>query len=194
MVTAQAGVSRALYLLVLYKYASTSNFVCPEVPDHRRDELPPPGTTYFDFRDHKSLSYSYQVMKRGATGRISQLWMGSNPDIAILADRNPISGVDGWSGDHAVPIPDPGNRKKSGYDEFDRNSFNHAQQGQHVVSIDTSIRWTDTPYCGAPDTTRTPNVADNIWTPRFASTAAPGFVADSSPDAAPETPDSFLWP
>jgi len=94
-----AGVSRALYLLVFNKYASTTAFVCPSADGHQADTLPPSGQTWFDFTDYKKLSYSYMVRKNpiSTTPPTAKypLWIGSNPGLVYLADRNPISGIDG---------------------------------------------------------------------------------------------------
>ena len=199
-----AGVSRALYLLVLLKYASTTAFVCPSVSGHSPDTLPPSTSRYYDFENALKLSYSYQVRKQKTGGKtMYPLWMATNPALVVLADRTPISGLDGWNNLTTPTMAtggsdaDGGNVKKSGQDEWNKNSFNHQQEGQLVVSVDSSIRWTDTPFCGVIDTSQTPNVADNIWTPTFGlKTAPPGDISEAVPDdiVKEEGNDSFLWP
>lgn len=204
----KSGTSRALYLLVHHKYASTGAFVCPSVNDHKSDKLPPDTTTkYYDFETPKNLSYSYQVQKQiDSSKRMYSIWLGSNPSLVYLADRNPIAGLDGWSpadgAGSASVTDDAGNLKKSGKDEYIRNSFNHRQDGQNIVSVDSSIRWTETPICGVThnflDGTNSVTKTDNIWTPNFkrGTDSPPSFNAASAvpEDEWGEGIDSFLWP
>lgn len=200
-----AGPSRALYLLVQYKQASPAAFICPSTSDHLPDKLPSDKTIrYYDFETEKNLSYSYQVMKAPSGKQLRPIWQGSNTSLIYLADRNPISGIDGWTTSGTGSTASVTDVDRGGSDEYDQNSFNHRQAGQNVVAIDASIRWAETPLCGVTHNYLSGGTAktktDNIWTPTFTDTdsaeAKGTFDASSAvpDDEWAENIDSFLWP
>lgn len=183
----QVGASRSLFLLIRKDYASFKAFVCPSAESylgHEIDETIDLETEY-DFSSHTSLSYSYQVQKKDdddtPAGHPTSIIDSSQ--LAVYADRNPISGRSGWtpSGTGYVATGD--------VTRLSQNSFNHNQAGQNVGFADASIRWVLNPYVGPEDTTS--NQPDNIWVTENTATGLDGGISPIYPTS---DLDSVLWP
>jgi hypothetical protein len=72
-------------------------------------------------------------------------------DLVVLADRNPYTRPEGTRQPVLSADSDP-----------EANSLNHSGTGQNVLALDGSVRWHETPRCGAP---RPGGERDNIYRP-----------------------------
>ena len=185
-IAGNAGASRSLFLLIRNDYVGFKAFLCPSAVSyvgHEVDETVDIDTEY-DFPSHKNLSYSYQVQKRGPAGEAGHpTTIMDSSDLAVYADRSPVSGEDGWraSGGGYVATPDLA--------RVGQNSFNHDQAGQNVGFADASVRWETTPQVGPVDATS--KKPDNIWVTEDTATGGDGGVDPIYPTS---DMDSVLWP
>jgi len=186
-----SGNSRSLFLLVRMRGITTTapadqpGYVAPQVflcPGDLNAIKPSWTTTALaanrDFADYRNLSYSYQVQKSraGAYYPTSALTPGA---VAILADRNPMSGT---STDWAT-YAGGGRAATPTISRYTGNSYNHSRRGQVVLYASASANWTVNPQAGSN--------GDNIWTPDVAGGPTAANVTDGAPQ---HEFDSFLWP
>ncbi len=157
--------SANLFTLVTTKHVMPWDLDCPG------NEFAPAGgvdPADQDWDSVEEVSYSYRLMPRGRN-RLALL----DSDAAVLSDRSPIliSSVRGW---RVTP---------------ESSSLNHGREGQHLLAVDGSVRWADSPVL---------ENGDNIWLPRvveqFVNTVRKkygyidGFEMPSTPG------DTFLGP
>ena len=157
--------SANLFTLVTTKHVMPWDLDCPG------NEFAPAGgvdPADQDWDSVEEVSYSYRLMPRGRN-RLALL----DSDAAVLSDRSPIliSSVRGW---RVTP---------------ETSSLNHGREGQHLLAVDGSVRWADSPVL---------ENGDNIWLPRvveqFVNTVRKkygyidGFEMPSTPG------DTFLGP
>lgn len=118
--------SANLFTLVTNRYVRLSDLACPGNPFAPRNEPSPEAR---DWRNLQEVSYSYQIIPKGA--RIDLV--GS--DRVVLADRSPIvlaAAENRW----ADPL---------------WNSPNHTGRGQHLLQADGSVLWLETPVLETGD-------------------------------------------
>lgn len=125
--------SANLFTLVRTKHVPSWSLACPG------NEHAPSGPYPKDAEDWgtiEEVSYSYRLMPRG-TDRLHAL----SSDAVVLADRSPVL-LAGLRGQRISPeAPSP----------------NHGREGQHLLRVDDSVRWTVSPVL---------DNGDNIWLPR----------------------------
>jgi prepilin-type processing-associated H-X9-DG protein len=147
-------ISSSLYLLIKYTDLAPKLFVCPGdsgatvfnpaddgIHDKTLQEL-------WDFGRVTSNHYSYAYHK--PFGQYV-LTISSNPDMAVLADKNPwLSPVN--------PEPYPGSFDPDGDREAIKagNSFSHDNEGQNVLFVDGHVGFETQSFCGVDK--------DNIYT------------------------------
>ena len=169
---AYKGNSCNMYVLIRLEMISQAAFICPST-EHDVNPLGNPSGTPpdDDFRHYENLSYSFHAQRAGHTSKIARPISTISPSgMAMLADRTPISGNDCWADSGAgwyygAPEAMPG-LPEGGLDKYKQNSFNHNQDGQNVVFLNSSCRFVTTPRVGVNE--------DNIW-----SWAAPGETPDA---------------
>ncbi len=84
-------------------------------------------------------SYSYQMPYGGVTQMFYSLSTNRQPEIPVMADRNPYLVLDQ---EERPPYEYGTAREKWG------NSPNHKFEGQNVLFNDSSTKWQTIPYCG----------------------------------------------
>jgi prepilin-type N-terminal cleavage/methylation domain-containing protein len=174
-----------LYLLIRLGLALPEDFVCPATGD--RPAFGPFTDTRFSFMAFKPgspvltdeereflqthatrhCSYSYQNLlgHRRNNPAIAEPAAGallldhSPPDLAILADHNPYTELQG----EARPCRDSDAEPLA-------NSLNHQGRGQNVLYLNGSILWSSTPECGA---TLDDGARDNIYRPAVGQVTDP---------------------
>ena len=174
-----------LYLLIRLGLAAPENFICPASGD--RPAFGPFPDTRFGFLAFKPgalsltdeerqfmqlhaarhCSYSYQNMLGHrlsnpcvADPEAGRVHIDNGPrDLAILADHNPYTEIQGEGRPKLDPLKAPL-----------ANSLNHAGRGQNVLYLNGRIQWHTTPECGAavPD-----GGCDNIYRPAAGSVTDP---------------------
>lgn len=185
-IASSAGASRSLFLLIRNDYVSLKAFVCPSAEKRLGHEVNQTIDidAQYDFPSYKNLSYSYQVQKTDpASGAGHRTGLMASSDLAVYADRSPLSGQDGWSarGWGYAATPDLARRTQ--------NSFNHDQVGQNVGFADGSVHWETTPQVGAVDAIS--KKPDNIWVTEDRATGGDAGVDPIYPTS---KLDSVLWP
>ena len=153
------GNSCNMYAVVALGHISSAAFICPSTTHTRHaDENQ---TTDDDFRSRHNLSYSMHVQReeQSTNKEWRPLTLNSEANMALMADRTPISGNTSWSvhagsgGSEATPTKQT---SEGGTSKAKQNSFNHDQEGQNVAYVDCHVNWQTSPKAGL-DT-------DNIWT------------------------------
>jgi len=133
--TPERSNSSNLYTLVRNGFARLDDLACPTNPNAPTGEADP---NAWDWNSLEEISYSYRIMPRGGM-------RASMPDqpvrVVLLADRS--------------PVVLRAHRKESVIPE--ENSPNHHGNGQHMLMLDGSARWADSPLL---------DNRDNIWLPR----------------------------
>lgn len=133
--TPERSNSSNLYTLVRNQFAGLDDLACPSNPDAATGPADP---NAWDWNSIDEISYSYRIMPRGGLRATS---VAQPVRVVLLADRSPV--VLRISKKQAV-IPE-------------ENSPNHDHTGQHMLMLDGSSRWSDTPVLDS---------RDNIWLPR----------------------------
>jgi len=128
---------RHVYVLVRNGFTPARVFVCPSsrgVP-MPQDEV----RRHDNFLESRNVSYAYQNMagKRPVLGRADARMPVLGDDNPIFDDVRTLLGFGWW------------NRAQ-------RNSPDHGGAGQNLLSLDGTVRWTNTPFAGVG--------GDNIWT------------------------------
>ena len=148
------GNSCNMYVLVALGHISSAAFICPSIRHTQHSDEDQ--TEDDDFRSYKNLSYSMHVQReeQSTNKEWRPLTLNSDANMAMMADRTPMSGVDSWSphpvGDCWEATPVGGSQKAK------QNSFNHSQEGQNVAYVDCHVNWQTSPKVGVD--------SDNIWT------------------------------
>jgi len=156
---ARKGNSVNMYVLVRRDSISDKAFICPST-DHEVNVNANPATDD-DFRSYRNLSYSMHVQRRepSSAGEWRPLRITSDSDMALVADRTPISGESTWtvlSGDGGTQSDPSADGDEGGLDEGESNSFNHDREGQNVLYRDGHVLWRTSPNAGLN--------GDNMWT------------------------------
>ncbi|HHN77153.1 MAG TPA: hypothetical protein ENK11_00560 [Phycisphaerales bacterium] len=157
--------SANLYTLVRTKHVAPWMLTCPGNPAAPSEPL---DEQAMDWRTLDEVSYSYRLMPAGQN-RIDRL----DGDSVVLADRSPIL-LAALRGQRISP---------------ETSSPNHRREGQHLLRLDDSVRWSPTPVL---------ENGDNIWLPR----AIERFVHDArlkrglidGYELPEDTEDTFLGP
>jgi hypothetical protein len=126
--------SANLFTLVRTKHVPSWSLDCPGNEAAPRSA---PGQDAEDWGSLEEVSYSYRLMPRGQASLRSLA-----SDAVILADRSPIL-IAGMRGQRVSP---------------EASSPNHGLMGQHLLRVDGSVVWTDSPVLAD---------GDNIWLPRI---------------------------
>jgi len=156
----QGSINSSLYLLVKYAKLKPKYFIC--IKDKGVTEFRPAAEgeggrdliELWDFGSNpaRHVSYAYQMVYGPY-----KLSASSDPDMAVLADRNP------WI-DSPFQKAKDFSKFKTDIEPFNRtreqarcgNSFSHKDAGQNVTFMDGSTRFESRPYCGVDN--------DNIYT------------------------------
>lgn len=125
--------SANLYTLVRTKHVPSWSLDCPGNEAASRSD---PGKDAEDWGSLEEVSYSYRLMPRGQENLRSL-----TSDAVLLADRSPIL-IAGMRGQRVSP---------------EASSPNHGRLGQHLLRVDGSVVWADSPVLAD---------GDNIWLPR----------------------------
>lgn len=133
--TPERSNSSNLYTLVRNQFAGLDDLACPTNPNAARGDADP---NAWDWKSLDEISYSYRIMPQGGMRATS---VESPVRVVLLADRSPV--VLRISRNQPV-IPE-------------ENSPNHDHTGQHMLMLDGSARWSNTPVLDS---------RDNIWLPR----------------------------
>lgn len=165
--TPERSNSSNLYTLVRNGFAGLDDLACPTNPKALTGEADPEA---WDWNSLDEISYSYRIMPRGGM-RAS---IAEQPvRVVLLADRSPV--VLRVRRDQPV-IPE-------------ENSPNHSGSGQHMLLLDGSARWTESPLL---------DNRDNIWLPRPIETlihderTRRGIITGNEQPAGPT--DAFVGP
>lgn len=127
--------SANLFTLARTDHARLDDLACPSNPQALRG-TPEPGA--MDWRTIDELSYSYRIMPDG--GLRMTIAVPSTTRVVVTADRSPAT----LRVARSQPIVP------------EENTPNHDARGQHVLRLDGSAMWADTPVVGG----------DNIWLPK----------------------------
>ena len=133
--TPERSNSSNLYTLIRNHFANLDDLACPANPDAATGE---PDPNAWDWNSIQEISYSYRIMPKGGMRATS---VDQPVRVVLLADRSPV--VLRISRNESV-IPE-------------ENSPNHSHSGQHMLMLDGSSQWSDTPMLES---------RDNIWLPR----------------------------
>ena len=149
------SISSSLYLLVKYEYLTPRSFICKG--DSGATEFKPVDdgagdkklADLWDFgmMPGEHCSYSYHM-----PFSMYSLTSSSLPRMAVVADRNPfIVSPMAEPKDISLFVPEGGREAiKIG------NAWQHQENGQNVLFMDTHVSFEKAPYCGVDD--------DNIYT------------------------------
>jgi Tfp pilus assembly protein PilE len=127
--------SANLFTLARTDHARLDDLACPSNPQALRG-TPEPGA--MDWRTIDELSYSYRIMPDG--GLRMTIAVPSTTRVVVTADRSPAT----LRVARRQPIVP------------EENTPNHDARGQHVLRLDGSAMWADSPVVGG----------DNIWLPK----------------------------
>ncbi len=127
--------SSNLFTLVRTDNADLDDLACPSNPNAATGEMEPGA---WDWNSLAEVSYSYRIMPPGGM-RASAI--AQPMGIVLLADRSPV-------------VLRVANRQPIIPEE---NSPNHQGKGQHMLMLDGSSRWAQSPVFESND---------NIWLPR----------------------------
>ncbi|MEZ6165297.1 MAG: hypothetical protein R3B67_12790 [Phycisphaerales bacterium] len=133
--TPEQSNSANLFTLIRNQFAQLDDLACPANPNAATGDADP---NAWDWNSLEEVSYSYRIMPPGGMRATS---VEQPVRVVLLADRSPV--VLRISKKQAV-IPE-------------ENSPNHSQSGQHMLMLDGSSKWADTPMLDS---------RDNIWLPR----------------------------
>lgn len=125
--------SANLYTLARSQYAPLESMACPGNPKALLEADSPEAR---DWPSFECVSYSYRVMPRPER----DLW-GSPDAVVIVSDRSPVI-IRAVGGRTIFPF---------------ESSPNHAHQGQHMLTADGAVQWSDSPVLKS---------GDNIWLPK----------------------------
>lgn len=127
--------SSNLFTLVRTQMAGLDDLACPSNRHAATGEADPEA---WDWKSLEEISYSYRIMKPGGMRATA----APQPTaIVLLADRSPVI-LRVARGAPVIP---------------EENSPNHNGKGQHMLMLDGSSTWADSPVI---------NDQDNIWLPR----------------------------
>ena len=153
------GNSTNMFILVVQDYLPEDSFICPST-DHTPTALDVVANQD-DFVHYTNVSYSMHMQRksRGTPRGPFPLTLLSSAGMALLADRNPIAGITSWvywSTGQTYYAAMENESAQGGYDEMQKNSYNHDQNGQNVLYMDGHAEWCENPKVGVN--------GDNIWT------------------------------
>ncbi len=151
------------YILARQQYMTPEELDCPANPFASGKMMT---TEHFDWPTPQAVSYSYQNQYRS-----KPLELDANPNLAILADKNPlfIYQSDRMTFDGSSPVTAP--------------SHIHNGRGQNILTADGAVQWTLSPFIRSHDG----EGRDNVWLMNG--------VEDYSGTESPDDPeDNFLVP
>lgn len=133
--TPERSNSSNLYTLIRNQFAGLDDLACPSNPNAARGEADPDA---WDWNSLEELSYSYRIMPQGGIRTTS---IDQAVRVVLLSDRSPV--ILRIKANQPV-LPE-------------ENSPNHDHAGQHMLMLDGSSRWSESPVLDS---------RDNIWLPR----------------------------
>jgi len=133
--TPERSNSSNLYTLVRNQFAGLDDLACPTNPNAARGDADPDA---WDWNSLEEISYSYRIMPQGGMRATA---VETPVRVVLLADRSPV----------VLRI------KANKPVRPEENSPNHDHTGQHMLMLDGSANWSDTPVLDS---------RDNIWLPR----------------------------
>ncbi len=149
------SISSSFYLLVKYAEVEPKRFLCTN--DLKVNEFDPASygerdrelIDLWDFGPEpwKHCSFSYHM----PYGKYS-LTVSNDPDMAVLADRNPWISSLGWKAKNFAEFNPDGDRDAI----IAGNAYPHKNEGQNVLFIDSHVDFQPTSFCGVNQ--------DNIYT------------------------------
>lgn len=149
------SISSCFYLLVKYVEVTPKTFLCPQDEGTREFKPADEGAgnrnliELWDFGSDPTDNCSFSYHMPFSTYKLT---LSSEPGMAVAADRNPFQ---------IQPMEDPKDIKLFRV-EADRkgikagNAYQHDDEGQNVLYLDTHVAFEKKPYCGIYD--------DNIYT------------------------------
>ncbi len=133
--TPERSNSSNLYTLVRNNFAGLNDLACPTNPNAAIGDADPDA---WDWDSLDEISYSYRIMPRGGM----RATVPEQPvRVVLLADRSPVI-LRVKRNQPVIP---------------EENSPNHSGRGQHMLMLDGSARWAETPVIDS---------RDNMWLPR----------------------------
>jgi hypothetical protein len=133
--TPERSNSSNLYTLIRNQFIGLDELACPSNPKAARGEADP---NAWDWKSLEELSYSYRIMPQGGMRTTS---VDRPVRVVLLSDRSPVI--------LRIKANEPVRPEE--------NSPNHDFAGQHMLMLDGSAKWSDTPVLES---------RDNIWLPR----------------------------
>ena len=133
--TPERSNSSNLYTLVRNQFAGLDDLACPSNPKAATGDADPDA---WDWNSLEEISYSYRIMPQGGMRATS---IDQPVRVVLLSDRSPV--VLRIKANQAV--------------RPEENSPNHDHTGQHMLMLDGSATWSDSPMLDS---------RDNIWLPR----------------------------
>jgi len=130
--TPERSNSANLFTLVRTGHAGLDALACPGNDRAPTRVLEPEAV---DWRSLDEVSYSYRIM----SPRVAKVAVLSGRAV-VMADRSPVV-IRASRGEPIIP---------------EANSPNHGGEGQHVLRVDGTVQWTESPVVRG----------DNIWLPR----------------------------
>ena len=127
--------SSNLYTLIRNGFAGLDDLACPTNPDALTGQADPDA---WDWASIEELSYSYRIMPRGG---MRATIVEEPVRVVLLADRSPVV-LRVVRQQPIIP---------------EQNTPNHQYSGQHMLMLDGSSQWSDSPVL---------DNRDNIWLPR----------------------------
>ncbi len=133
--TPERSNSSNLYTLIRNQFAGLDDLACPSNPNAATGDADPEA---WDWNSLEEISYSYRIMPQGGMRATS---IDQPVRVVLLSDRSPV--VLRIKANQAV--------------RPEENSPNHDHTGQHMLMLDGSATWSDSPMLDS---------RDNIWLPR----------------------------
>lgn len=133
--TPERSNSSNLYTLIRNQFAGLDDLACPSNPSAATGDADPEA---WDWNSLEEISYSYRIMPQGGMRATS---IDQPVRVVLLSDRSPV--VLRIKANQAV--------------RPEENSPNHDHTGQHMLMLDGSATWSDSPMLDS---------RDNIWLPR----------------------------
>lgn len=163
--------SANLFVLVRGRYAHLETLACP---GNEHAALDPGLTDARDWRTIDEVSYSYRLLP----GSASRRWSLDGSSV-VTADRSPVTAAVAHG--HTISP--------------EANSPNHRGQGQHVLALNGSVRWLESPVLAVAGSS-----GDNMWLPRQverrvrAERVRRGIISGDTSELPRSADDVFLGP
>ncbi|MEM1212139.1 MAG: hypothetical protein AAGI68_07555 [Planctomycetota bacterium] len=172
-----------LFILAHDGYTTLNTLACPAHTTPAGGDLGPQAT---DWSRPEQVSYSYQNQFRAEPVRLSAV-----PQLAILADKNPLFRVESQPGDSRTADRPRTVRFRVNV-SIRRNAASptHGGRGQNVLFANASADWLESPTTPTTRSASRAQQLDHIWT----SAAATSHTDYTGSELPVDASDSFLVP